>query len=449
MALLEKQRQLFGAYHYYACDPFHENEPGVKRPDYLFKVGYAIDAMYKEFDKDSVWVMQSWSLREQIVKAVPKDRLLILDIDGTKHAETDNFWGYDYILGTLQNFGDRNTLHGNIKAVADNRYLTEGTENCVGTGLFMEGIFQNPIYFDLAFHMLTEDKAVNLEEWLRSYAYRRYGSREKCLVDALLMLIETCYSENCTGRETGSVICARPATELLHTAPNDFREFRYDTKKLVKAVEIFLSAENATKDGYVFDSCDLVRQVISNHAAALYDNVMYGYKNKDVRIFERSSNAFLKICEELDALLQTRPELTLYEHLKEAGDLAFTDKDKENFELNLLTQVTVWGPFGNSVNYDYAWKEWGGLIKTYYAKRWQSFFERLAYEFPKRKLFSTTTKKQHCERNLYRGNEFYKAYAEFERKWLSTANPEPPSEENTVDEARRLFEKYKTSMLEI
>lgn len=176
---------------------------------------------------------------------------------------------------------------------------------------------------------------------------------------------------------------------------------------------------------------------------------MYGYKNKDVRIFERSSNAFLKICEELDALLQTRPELTLYEHLKEAGDLAFTDKDKENFELNLLTQVTVWGPFGNSVNYDYAWKEWGGLIKTYYAKRWQSFFERLAYEFPKRKLFSTTTKKQHCERNLYRGNEFYKAYAEFERKWLSTANPEPPTEENTVDEARRLFEKYKTSMLEI
>lgn len=115
----------------------------------------------------------------------------------------------------------------------------------------MEGIFQNPIYFDLAFHMLTEGKAINLEEWLRSYAYRRYGSREKCLVDALLMLAETCYSENCTGRETGSVICARPATELLHTAPNDFREFRYDTKKLVKAVEIFLSAENATKDGYV------------------------------------------------------------------------------------------------------------------------------------------------------------------------------------------------------
>ena len=446
-ALLEKQRQLFGAYHYYACDPFHENEPAIKTKDYLFKVGYEINAMYQEFDKDAVWVMQGWSIREQIVKAVPKDKLLILDLDGTKSKQTDNFWGYNYILGTLQNFGDRNTLHGSIKALADNRYLTEGSENCVGTGLFMEGILQNPLYFDLAFQMLTEDKAVNLEEWLRNYAYRRYGSREKCLADAMLLLSESCYSENCTGRETGSVICARPATDLRHTAPNDFRELRYDNKTLVKAVELLLSAENATTDGYAFDACDLVRQVISNYASTLYDNVMYGYNNKDVNIFERSSNAFLKLCEELDDLLQTRPELTLHEHLKEAGELALTEKDKENFELNLLTQITVWGPFVKSVNYDYAWKEWGGLIKTYYAKRWQSFFERLAYEFPKRRLFSTTTKKQHCERNLYTGSDFYKRYAEFEKKWLSTANPEPPVEADTVDEARKLFNKYKDAML--
>jgi alpha-N-acetylglucosaminidase len=295
--------------------------------------------------------------------------------------------------------------------------------------------------------MLTEDKTVDIEEYLRNYAYRRYGSREKCLVDAMLLLSESCYSENCTDRETGSVICARPATDLRHTAPNDFRELRYDNKTLVTAVELLLSAENATTDGYVFDACDLVRQVISNHAGTLYDNVMYGYKNKDVKIFERSSNAFLKLCEELDDLLQTRPELTLYEHLKEAGDLALTEKDKENFELNLLTQITVWGPFVKSVNYDYAWKEWGGLIKTYYAKRWQSFFERLAYEFPKRRLFSTTTKKQHCERNIYMGNDFYKRYAEFEKKWLSTANPEPPVEANTVDEARKLFNRYKDAML--
>lgn len=449
MALLEKQRQLFGAHHYYACDPFHENEPSVKTSNYLWKVGRAIDNMYKDFDKDSVWVMQSWSLREQIVKSVPKERLLILDLDGNKHSQTEDFWGYDFVLGTLHNFGDRNTLHGSIKALSDNAYSALECDNCVGTGLFMEGIFQNPLYYDLAFQMLTEEKAIDLDEWLKDYAYRRYGSKEKCLVDAVKLLGESCYSENCTGRETGSVLCARPATDLRHTAPNDIRELRYDNKTLYRAAEILLNSENSNKDGFAYDACDLVRQVLSNYIANLYDKAMYGFNYKDVNIFERASNAFLRIAEEIDELLQTRPELTLHQHLKEARELAFTEKDEQNFELNLLMQITIWGPVANSVNYDYAWKEWGGLIGTYYAKRWQSFFERLAYEFPKRgKRFSTTTRKQHCERNIYRGNQFYKNYAEFERKWLSTANPEPSTDGNTVEIARKLLEKYRRAILE-
>ncbi len=449
MALLEKQRQLFGAHHFYACDPFHENEPSIKASSYLWKVGRAIDSMYKDFDKDSVWVMQSWSLREQIVKSVPKERLLILDIDGSKHSKNDEFWGYEFVLGNLHNFGDRNTLHGSIKALADNAYSALECDNCVGTGLFMEGVFQNPLYYDLAFQMLTENSAIDLDAWLKDYAFRRYGSKERCLVDAVRLLGESCYSENCTGRETGSVICARPATELRHTAPNDHRELRYDNKTLFRAAELLLSSESAEKDGYAFDACDLVRQVMSNYVSNLYDKAMYGFNNKDVNIFERASNAFLKICCEVDDLLQTRPELTLYEHLKSARELGFTEKDQQNFELNLLMQVTVWGPLANSINYDYAWKEWGGLIGTYYVKRWQSFFERLAYEFPKRgKRFSTTTRKQHCERNLYKGNQFYKSYAEFEKNWLSTANPEPPTDGNTVETARRMLEKYRRAILE-
>lgn len=447
-ALLEKQRQLFGAYHYYACDPFHENEPSIKTRDYLFKVGYTIDQMYKEFDSDSVWVMQSWSLREQIVKAVPKERLLILDIDGSKHSKTNEFWGYNYVLGNLHNFGDRNTLHGSIKALADNAYVTNNIENCVGTGLFMEGVFQNPLYYDLAFQMLTEPEAIDLDSWLCNYAYRRYGSREKCLADAMLMLKESCYSEKCVGRETGSIICARPATELRHTAPNDHKELRYSNSDLFKALGLLLSSENATKDGFVYDVCDLTRQTLSNHAGLLYDRVMEGYHKRDVNTFEISANAFLKICEEVDALLQTRPELTLHHHLNKAGSIAFSDKDKQNFELNLLTQITVWGPMLNSVNYDYAWKEWGGLISTYYAKRWQSFFEYLALQFPKRRNFSTTTRKQHCERNIYRGNNFYKSYADFEKKWLSTADPEPPTDGDTVSEARKLYKKYSKHIAE-
>ena len=188
--------------------------------------------------------------------------------------------------------------------------------------------------------------------------------------------------------------------------------------------------------------------MLSNYAGALYSKAMQGFNERDLSLFERSANGFLKICDELDELLQTRPELSLYTHLKQAGELALNEKEKENFELNLLTQVTLWGPIQNPSLYDYAWKEWGGLIKTYYAKRWQSFFEYLAFEFPhKRKKISTVTKKQRDGRNTYLGDPFYKSFAEFEKNWLRTCDPEPPSGGATLAVAKRLIAKYSEKIL--
>lgn len=438
-ALLNKQRQLFGSYHYFLCDPFYDCEPMVKRKDYLWKVGRAMDTLYKDFDPESVWVMQSGSVREKLVKAVPKERLLILDTDGTGCASTENFWGYNYIAGITTNCGDRSVLHGNIKALAENPWL-DAPENCTGTGIFSEGINQNPMYFDFALQMLTEDGKVDPEEWYADYAFRRYGSDEECLAKAVKILGETCYAQD--GRENGSVICARPGTHIRHAAPGDTLEPGYDNAKLFEAAELLLSAEKAEKSGYTYDVCDVTRQALSNCAGEFYINAQDGFDRRDLNLFERSSNGFLRLCEELDELLQTMPEFSLHTYLKEAGAVGLTDKDKQNFELNLLTQVTVWGPVGNPIIYDYAWKEWGGLVKTYYAKRWQSFFELLAYRFPRRGKFSTSTRKQFNDRNAYVGNGFYKNYAEFERKWLSTADPEAPTEDSTVEIARRLVEKY-------
>ncbi|MBR0121624.1 MAG: hypothetical protein IJM10_07545, partial [Clostridia bacterium] len=56
--------------------------------------------------------------------------------------------------------------------------------------------------------------------------------------------------------------------------------------------------------------------------------------------------------------------------------------------------------------------------------------------------FSTETKKQHCERNAYSGNGFYKNYEKFEKNWLQTVDPAQPVDENTVEHARKLVEKY-------
>ena len=441
-ALLEKQKQLFGSYHYYACDPFYDTIPAVRRKNYFWVMGRAIDTMLQDFDPDSVWVMQSTAIRSQIAKSVPIGRLLVLDISGNIHEKAEEFWGHDFILGSAMNHGNHNALQGSIKELADNAYASLNIQNCVGTGIFAEGIDHNPIYMDFALEMLTESGKVDVDKWIENYAFRRYGSDENCLVNALKLLMESCYSENSLGKEYGSIICARPSTALAHTAPNDTLEYTYNNKDLYKAAKFMLLATKADKEAYRYDVCDITRQIMSNYCNYLYLAAMKSFNDRELSVFERAINAFLKICDELDELLQSVPELTLSQHLKEAAAIAKNDKDKENFELNLLTQLTLWGPIADTMNYDYAWKEWGGMIGTYYSKRWQSFFERLALQFPKRMNFSTETRKQINGRNAYKGNRFYESYAEFERKWLQTVNPDAPTDKNTVELADNILKEY-------
>lgn len=53
--------------------------------------------------------MQAWSLREPIVKAVPKENLLILDLNGAKSQQENACWGYPLVAGNLHNFGGVST----------------------------------------------------------------------------------------------------------------------------------------------------------------------------------------------------------------------------------------------------------------------------------------------------------------------------------------------------
>lgn len=151
---LEEQARLFGAHGVYAADPFHESAPPVDTPEYLKAVGETIHRLFREFDPQSTWAMQSWSLREAIVKAVPKEALLILDLRGSSTSKAE-FWGYPTVVGNLHNFGGRINMHGDLALLASNQYSKAKRLNpaVCGSGLFMEAIEQNPVYYELAFEM--------------------------------------------------------------------------------------------------------------------------------------------------------------------------------------------------------------------------------------------------------------------------------------------------------
>lgn len=212
---LEEQARLFGAHGVYAADPFHESAPPVDTPEYLKAVGERIHHLFRDFDPHSTWAMQSWSLREDIVKAVPKDALLILDLNG-KSTSKALFWGYSTVVGNLHNFGGRINMHGDLKLLASNQYSKAKRLNpaVCGSGLFMEAIEQNPVYYELAFEMPCHADSIDLQAWLKQYATRRYGASSPAAQEAWMLLLDGPYRPGTNGTEKSSIVAARPALDV-------------------------------------------------------------------------------------------------------------------------------------------------------------------------------------------------------------------------------------------
>ena len=448
-AFLEKQLRLLGANNYYTCDPLYDNFNFPKGETYYRSLGRAISKLFEAFDKDSVLVMQGDRVNETFVKSIPKERLLILDLDGKAHKAYDNYWGYDFILGTRNNIGGHTGLHGDISALAQNPFmqLKGQLPNLKGSGFFPESFGNNPLFFDWALEVFSHSKAIDLDDWLKNYSLRRYGSQETCLNEALELLAQSCYSPDNASPEHGSVVCARPSTDLKHAAIGDSLDLRYDNKLLFEAAELMLEAKKIDSEGYVFDVRDLTRQVLSNYAGQLYQEAMSAYEDKDAQNFEITINAFLRLVTDMDELMQTDSQRTLSSLLKQARESALSDQDKQNFEVNVLTQLTIWGPMSEPIMYDTAWREWGGLLGTYYMLRWREFFYMLAQNFKGYRRVSTVTRKQYYGRNDYRGKGFYKNLERFEKNWISTCRPEAPSQDNPLKLSAKLLDKYRFKIM--
>jgi alpha-N-acetylglucosaminidase len=152
----DQQKKLFGESHFYGADPFHESSPPKPGDQYLHDVANTVEKTMTDADPDAIWCMQSWSLREPIVKAIAKDKLLVLDI-GSKYQGAHNFWDYPFTAGIISNFGGRTRMFGNLAGMAKNPFdaAAKKAPNCIGMGIFPEGINNNPAYFGMAFHDLA------------------------------------------------------------------------------------------------------------------------------------------------------------------------------------------------------------------------------------------------------------------------------------------------------
>lgn len=450
-AYLKRLDALLGNHHFLACDPFHEGTPPKKSWFYLRRVGQAIDALYRSFDADSTWVMQAWTLRKPIVKAVPKNRLLILDLNSERMKSTRNLWGYPAVAGMLHDFGGKNPMQGKLREHCKNPYYQRRRRgaNTVGAGLFMEGIEQNPVVYDLQFRLLTESGPLDVSEFLDDYVERRYGGASRTLRQAWDILLATCYRDKGYQENgVGSTLCARPLMEPKKCGPCDVTKLFYDPAELEKALPLFLadSERFRSSDGYQYDVCDLTRQILSNRFHTNQAKFADAYRSKDAARAGSLAKEQMELLYDLDAFLGLRKNFTLARWINDSHKLAENDEERRYFDKNARTLVTVWGDLygDNSMLYDYAWREWNGLISEYYAVRWKRFYDEALQALHDGKAFQTEAGVPVCGRPRFDATDFGRRLFEFEKSWCETYSEyDEPENRDVVDEAKRLAEKWR------
>ena len=452
MTYLKKMEKLFGNYHYIACDPFHEGIPPKLTKKYLSGVGKTINDLYFDFDKDSVWVMQAWTMREDIVRAVPKDRLLLLDLDSDRATKKNGYlWGYNIVAGMLHNFGGKNAMQGQLLKHCENRYLAfeKVGANVVGSGMFMEGIEQNPVIYDLQFEVLTADKEIDINDWLNSYIKRRYKTYLPEMREVWNILLETCYKrDGYEENRVGSALASRPELLPVMTGPCCYAKIFYDTEKFEKAVYKMsqLAPELCNIDAFQYDLCDMLRQALSNRFYTQQINVKKAYEEKDTIKFKYLASKQLELLNDIDFLLSHRSEMTLSRWINASRNLATDEEEKKYFDFNARLLITSWGDIRSNTSqlYDYAWKEWSGLIKEYYYVRWDMFYREVINSMEKGRRFKQKKGDNYVSRINYNRYPFGKKLNEFELDWPNRYCDYPVAEnKDVVPTAKELVDKWK------
>lgn len=429
---LTVQREALGETHSYIFEGVYESDKKGYN-SHLADLGKALEEMLNEFDKDAVCYLHTSSINADFFKSCSGDKYIFLD-DCEMSKNSDILSDKKYIPEVSGNRYGRTGIYGNVQKLCDNPFANSE----LGGALAFDTFDVNPVYCTAALKAITAADSFERDDFIRDFCTKRY--KTDSFSDDIISLIDLCSSDECTG----SIICARPCTNVKHTAPYDTMERSYDFHKLYPIAQRIINSEDKKIDAMRADIQSIVRQFLSDLAYPVYIKATEFFREKNVRNFEQASNLFLEICEDIDRLLRTREETNFCTKYVEAQELGSSQEEKESLQINFLLLHTIWGPFDHSILYDTVWNEWGGLVKDYYEARWHMYYRSLAAYFDNPKKLKDNSKKQPLDRNEYNGSYQAKRLALFENNFLENYIPRKNgiAEEDTVEVAKELLEKY-------
>lgn len=398
------QKEVYGdVTDYYATDPFHEGGiTGGMDPSDISRI--VLDEMIK-FDSDAVWVIQSWQANPTpaLLEGIGdrKEHALILDLWAEKDPRWDgeSHYGYQFpeefgdtpwVWCLLNNFGGRPGLKGYMDVlVNDFPTAYNNTEYMTGIGITPEASYNNPVLYDLFFELIWVDDAdaemqkIDIDEWLEGYITRRYGGISDNAIEAWDILYDTVYNSQINNNGEGPacpVFNARPGLDIGSVSCCDSTTIKYDKKELEKAAELLLKDYDKFKDseGYQYDVTTVLLQVLANTAQEYQQEMSGAFRNDDLEGFEKASETFLAIMDEVDTLASSQETMMVGTWINQAKELAENADEfsRELYEFNARSLISTWGSRyqANSLH-DYSNRMWSGLTSDLYKHRWQLWID--------------------------------------------------------------------------
>lgn len=389
--------KLFGKANYYSMDPFHELEDAGSVD--FDAAGKAVLKAMKQANPKATWVIQGWTEnpRPEMIKNLNNGDILILDL----FSECRPMWGipsiwkrekgyeqHNWLFCMIENFGGNVGLHGRMDQLLNNFYLTKNNPlaaHLKGIGLTMEGSENNPVMFELMCELPWRPEKFTKEEWLKGYIKARYGTYDETVAKAWDILANGIYNCPFGNNQQGtheSIFCGRPSLNNFQASSWSKMENYYDPTTTEDAARLMLEVADKYKgnNNFEYDLVDIVRQSLSDRGRIVYNQTVADFKSFDKKSFAAHSQEFLNILLAQDRLLATRSEFRVGRWIEQARNLGTTPEEKDLYEWNARVQITTWGDrvcANNGGLRDYAHKEWNGILKDFYYKRWAAYWQTL------------------------------------------------------------------------
>lgn len=384
----KRLKELMGTSEYYSMDPFHEgaNTDGIDVASAYRKIA---DAMYKA-NSNGKWVIQFWQwsgAQYNVLDKVEKGKLIVLDLFSDAHTHFNEYKGHDAVYCALPNFGGRTGLFGRLSKIMTDFFAQKSTySNIKGIGATPEAIEQVPVLYDALFELPWRSSAPDPKAWLAAYSTSRYGTANANAEEAWEKMRNSAL--NCQTALQGpheAVLCARPDLNVDKVSSWGGTEIFYDAQDVLDAAYKMLQAKGELSgENYSYDLTDFARQALTDYGYYLLKGINEAATSNNAKAYATRRDAYLQLILDLDALLNTNSNFMLGRWTNMARNIAdeangTTESDKQWLELNnARTLITTWGKNSNSEGAglrDYSYREWGGMLKDFYYKRWKAFFD--------------------------------------------------------------------------